>query len=176
MIKRLLVMGAAALAALAGGCGDGPSTVAGGYRSAAAWSSFVHATASGPLLLDVHGDPFGVGAGEVARTVAEAMSGAIPARPHVMTIRRDEAPRPAFRVVVMLGAPAGLDVGDLCAGRIPDAAGGTGGRIDLMAAFCDGETPLSSVRGWVARVDGPGDRRFRLLLAQAMRELMGEPV
>jgi hypothetical protein len=183
MMKKLLSLGAAALAALVGGCGDGPSTVPGGYRSAATWSTFFAATASGPLLLDLRGNPFG-GSGDGLRTrVIEAMSTAIPARPFRLTADPGAAASPGVRVVVALGAPPSLDAAELCAGREPPAAGpvagpvagSSPGRVELLAAFCDGGALLSSVRGWVARVDGPGDARFARLLGQVMRELAGDP-
>lgn len=175
-MKKLFSLGAAVLAALLGGCGDGPSTVPGGYRSAATWSTFFSATASGPLLLEVHGNPFGVGAGELRAGVARAMSAAIPARPFTMTHDAQAAPNPKIRVVVALGAPASLDAAALCAGNVATAlAQSDGGRVELLAAFCDGASLLSSVRGWVVKVDGPEDARFRQLLGQVMRELAGDP-
>jgi len=174
MIKRILSLGAAALATLVGGCGDGPSVVAGGYRSPATWSSFIYATRSGPLLLRVLGDPFRAGPAETGQAVAESMAGALPGRPFVLTLRPEEASAAQFRVVVALGAPAGLDERSLCAGPAPVLAPVVaGGRVDLIAVFCDGDGVLSSVRGWVAKVEGPGDRRFHQLLGQAAREMIG---
>ena len=175
-MKKLLSLGAAALAALVGGCGDGPSTVPGGYRNAATWSTFFAATSSGPLLLEVHGNPFGGPAADLRARVAAAMSAAIPARPFTMTADAQAAPAPKVRVVVALGAPPSLDATELCAGTAVTAATKTdGGRVELLAAFCDGGALLSSVRGWVAKVDGPDDARFTRLLGQVMRELAGDP-
>jgi len=175
MIKRLLSLGAA-LAALVGGCSDGPSTVTGGYRSPATWSSFVYATSSGPLLLEIHGDPFGQGGESLGRTAAAAMAAAIPARPFRLTGDSAAAAHPAFRIMLVVGAPPDLDAQAICAGRAKGStARAEAGRIDLVATFCDGEALLSSVRGWVAKVQGADDPRFRLLLGQMTRELMGEP-
>ncbi len=176
MMKKLLSLGAAALAALVGGCGDGPSTVPGGYRNAATWSTFFAATSSGPLLLEVHGNPFGDPAAELRARVARAMSAAIPARPFTMTTDAQAAPAPKVRVVVALGAPPSLDAAELCGGKVATAAAGAdGGRVELLAAFCDGGSLLSSVRGWVGKVDGSDDARFARLLGQVMRELAGDP-
>lgn len=175
-MRKLLSLGAAALAALVGGCGDGPSTVPGGYRSPATWSTFFSATATGPLLLELHGNPFGGSADGLRALVARAMAGAIPARPFTLTPDPGAAAAPKVRVVVALGAPPSLDAAELCAGRVPSAASAAPpGRVDLLAAFCDGGTLLSSVRGWVVKVDGPEDTRFVRLLGQVMRELAGEP-
>lgn len=175
-MKKLLSLGAAALATLLGGCGDGPSTVPGGYRSPATWSTFFAATSSGPLLLEVHGDPFGASAAELRLHVAKAMSAAIPARPFAMTTDPQAASLPKAKVVIALGAPANLDAAELCAGKAAtSAARADGGRIDVMAVFCHGGSLLSWVRGWVAKVDGPDDARFARLLGQVMRDLAGDP-
>ncbi|ARJ64711.1 hypothetical protein WV31_03005 [Magnetospirillum sp. ME-1] len=176
MMKKLLSLGAAALAALVGGCGDGPSTVPGGYRNPATWSTFFAATSSGPLLLEVHGDPFGVSAAELRNQVAKAMSAAIPARPFAMTTDPQAASLPKVKVVVALGAPANQDAAELCAGRVAtSAAKADGGRIDVMAVFCHGGAQMSWVRGWVSKVNGPGDARFVRLMGQVMRDLAGDP-
>lgn len=176
MMKKLLSLGAAALTALVGGCGDGPSTVPGGYRNPATWSTFFAATSSGPLLLEVHGDPFGTSAAELRTQVAKAMSAAIPARPFSMTTDPQAASLPKVKVVVALGAPANLDIAELCAGRaVTGTAKADGGRIDVMAAFCHAGSQMSWVRGWVAKVDGPGDARFARLMGQVMRDLTGDP-
>lgn len=175
MMKRLLSLGAAALATLVGGCGDGPSTVPGGYRSPATWSSFVYATSAGPLLLEVRGNPFGSGSADLGRAIAMGMAAGIPARPFTLTLEAAAAPRPNFRVVVVLGGAKDLDERAICAGRAQGAVTRVeGGRLDLTATFCDGEALLSSVRGWVAKIDGVDDRRFQRLLGQMARELMGE--
>jgi hypothetical protein len=176
MMRKLLSLGAAALAALVSGCGDGPATVPGGYRNAATWSTFFSATSFGPLLLEVHGNPFGASAQEVKAGVAKAMSAALPSRPFSMTLDPQSASAPKIRVVVALGAPASLDAAELCAGRVAIAAAKVdGGRIDVLAAFCDGGGLLSSVRGWVAKVDGPDDSRFTRLMGQVMQDLAGDP-
>lgn len=175
-MKKLLSLGAAALAALVGGCGDGPSTVPGGYRSPATWSTFFAATSHGPLLLELHGDPFGTPAAELRTRVAKAMSAAIPARPFAMTTDAQAASLPKVKVVVALGVPPGLDAAELCAGRAMTAtARADGARIDVLAAFCHGDVTMSWVRGWVAKVEGPDDSRFTRLLGQMMRELAGDP-
>jgi hypothetical protein len=163
MLKRLLSLGAAALSMLVAGCGDGPSTVPSGVRNAATWSSLVYATRSGPLLLEVKGNPFGTSAGGFApsgfaQAVAESMSGAIPGQPFRFVTVAEQAAQPRFRVVVAFDTP-------------PAA----GGRIGIKASFRDGDSVLSAVNGWVARVEQADDPRFRLLLGQTVRDLMGEP-
>lgn len=175
MLKKLISLGAATIAALVAGCGDGPSTVP-GFRAPATWSTFFAATAKGPLLLQVHGQPFGGSEAELRRKVAAVMQAAIPARPFSMTLDPAEAPQPKVRVVLALGAPANFDAAGLCSGSVPVAGAPVGsGRLEVLAGLCDGGALLSSVRGWVARLDGPDDSRFVQLLGQVMRDLTGEP-
>ena len=75
------------------------------------------------------------------------------------------------------GAAKDLDPGALCSGGAlpPPLPLGRDGRVDLTASFCDGQAPLSSVQGWVARIEGIGDKRFRQLLGQMARDLVGSP-
>ena len=58
--------------------------------------------------------------------------------------------------------------------RSPARMAGIAKEKQRSATFCDGPALLSSVRGWVAKIDGADDRRFRQLLGQVTRELMGE--
>ncbi|OAN48166.1 hypothetical protein A6A04_05290 [Paramagnetospirillum marisnigri] len=176
MIKRFLSLGAAALATLVSGCGDGPSTVPGTYRSPATWSSFIYATSSGPLLLDLRGDPFGGGAATLARAVSTAVAGAVPGRPFQVTLDPASAAQAKYRIVMILGAAAGADERAACAGGAKGGSAPVGqGRLEVVASFCEGDAPLSSSRGWVARLDGPDDRRFGLLIGQLARDLIGQP-
>lgn len=175
MWKRLMQVGAAALAALGSGCGDGPATVAGSWRSPAAWSSMVYATKDGPMLVEVHGTPFDMPAASFRQDVAAAMTGGVFGRPTAFTADRDQAPQPRFRVVLAFNAPDTTDARDLCAGQVATAAAIRPERITVHGAFCDGTTLLASIRGWVAKVEGADDKRFRQLLNQLTRELFGTP-
>lgn len=174
MLKRLLSLGAAALAGLTAACEEGPATLAGTWRSPATWSTMIYATSTGPMLVEVHGTPFAVDAGEFRDQVAEAMSNKIIGRVTLFTARRDLAPRPRYRVVLAFNAPDDLDMDRLCTGDPPVAAEPRE-TVTVQAAFCDGDKLMASLRGRVARVEGPGDKRFRQLMAQVARELFGEP-
>lgn len=173
MLKRLAKVSAAALATLVSGCGDGPATVA-GWRSPAAWSSLVYATSQGPLLVEVHGQPFGGAAPPFRDAVLEAMAGGVFGRPTVFTSEPASAPQPRYRAVMAFNPPDSADPRDLCRGQVATALQGSG-RVTVLAAFCDGDTLLASIRGWVAKVDGADDRRFRKLINQLTRELFGSP-
>jgi hypothetical protein len=172
MLKRLLSLGAAAVAAIVSACEEGPASVSGTWRSAATWSTMIHASADGPLLVEVLGQPFaGPSVDELAPQVAAAMSGQLIGRPLAFTADRGQAPRPQYRVVLAFNAPDGTDAKALCAGRVETRPGQE--RITALATFCGDGEALASVRGWVSRVEGPADPRFRRLLGQMTRELFG---
>ena len=174
MFKRIMSFGAAALAAFTSGCGDGPATVGGTWRSPAAWSSMIYATAKGPMLVEVHGDPFGAEPARFRALVASAMTNQIIGRPTAFTADPQGAPEPHFRVVLAFNPPDNADARHLCAGQVATAAQ-AGDRITVLGAFCDGATLLASVRGWVGKAEGPEDKRFRQLMGQVVRDMFGNP-
>lgn len=177
MFKRLLSIGAGLLATMTAACEDGPATVPGGWRSAATWSSMVHASAAGPLWVEILGRPFAATVqsdDSVNARVASAMTNQLVGRGLVFTARREQAARPEFRVILAFNPPAAADPRALCAGRVaPDQAAAE--KVTVLAAFCDQSGLLASVKGWVAKVDGPDDPRFRRLLGQVVRDLFGAP-
>lgn len=172
MFKKIMSVGAAMMAALTAACEDGPSTVPGGWRSAALWSTMVHASANGPLWVEIHGRPFADADGEWGDKVAAAMTNQLVGRQLVMTAHRDQAARPEFKVVLAFNPPANADPRDLCGGSVATAAQ-PGEKITVRAAFCDKNGMLGSVQGWVAKVQGLDDPRFTRLLGQVVRDLFG---
>ena len=147
---------------------SGPTTIGPPYRSPATGSVLVYASAHGPMLVEVVGDPFGQGTAQLAATVAGEMSGQVQTYPFAFTPDLTKAPHPAFRVVVAFGSVGGR----LCGPR-PSAVASPGRHIDVTAAFCAQEEELSSVFGWVEDVDGPNDWRFAFLMADVTRQLFG---
>lgn len=173
MFKKILSAGAALLAGLTAACEDGPATVPGGWRSPATWSSLVHASAHGPVWVQVVGRPF-AGEGEVADRVVAAMTNQLVGRQVAFTARRDLAAKPEFRVVLAFNPPANADPRALCAGNVATLAQ-PGDKVTVLAAFCDQSGLLASVQGWVAKVGGADDPRFVRLLGQVVRDLFGSP-
>ncbi|MCA1909995.1 MAG: hypothetical protein LDL39_16710 [Magnetospirillum sp.] len=172
MFKRIVSAGAAVLAALTSACEDGPATVPGGWRSAAVWSTMVHASAQGPLWVEIHGRPFAESQPGFGDKVAAAMTNQLVGRPLTLTAHRDQAAKPEFKVVLAFNPPANADPRDLCAGSVATAAQ-PGDKVTVLAAFCDKSGLLASVQGWVAKVGDVDDPRFRRLLAQVVRDLFG---
>jgi len=174
MLKRIFALGAAALSSLTAGCGDGPATVSGTWRSPSTWSSLIYATSNGPLLVEVHGSPFGEPAASFRAAMAEAMTNRVFGRPTAFTANPEEAPHPRYRVVLAFNPAADADPRAMCRGTVPVAAAPSE-RITVRGVFCDGGTMLASVSGWVAKVTGRDDPRFLKLMEQLTRELFGSP-
>jgi hypothetical protein len=174
MLKRLLSLGAAAIASVVAACEEGPATVSGTWRSPATWSTMVYASSAGPMLVEVLGQPFpGLAADSLSGQIAEAMTGQLIGRPITFTAARDLAARPQYRVVLAFNAADTTDPRAVCAGKV--APGPAAEKITIIASFCDDGQMLASVKGWIARVDGPADSRFRRLIGQITRELFGSP-
>lgn len=174
MLKRILSLAAAAMAALTAACEDGPSTVRGTWRSPAATSTMVWAGARGPIFIEIHGNPFALADSEFHALAADGLSNKVIGRVVRFTAQRELAQHPGARVVMAFDAPESFDAQDLCEDRPVPTATRSGGRITVVAAFCHDGKILSSVRGWVARGGGPGDKRFASLLAQVARDLFPE--
>ncbi len=171
MLRRLLRGGTALLAGIAGAC-DGPATQPLGPRSPATWSSMIHAGSGGPVWVDVHGDPFGIGSTALGEAVAAALAGAVVVdRPFTFTGLRQAAPRPEFRAVLAF-APARIgDAAAACAGTVQSSFTGVPSTLHVLAVFCHGTTAMAAVTGWAKKVNAPDDHRFRDLVRQAARDL-----
>jgi hypothetical protein len=58
MLKNILKICAAGIAALSSACDDGPASIDAAPRSQAIDSTFTHVVTAGPLLLEIIGQPF----------------------------------------------------------------------------------------------------------------------
>jgi hypothetical protein len=126
------------------------------------------------VLVEVLGQPFvGFSTDSLAGQIADAMTGQLIGRPITFTAAHDQAPRPQYRVVLAFNAADATDPRSVCTGKV--AGGGPAEKITVIASFCDDGQMLASVKGWIARVDGPADSRFRRLMGQITRELFGSP-
>lgn len=177
MFRRLIPWGAALIAAVTAACDDGPATVSSTVRSAATWSNMVYASSTGPILVEVRGAPFGSPPAQFREQIAGMMSGQVIGRRVTFTADPAQAPRPLIRVSLAFNPPESADPRQLCDGTIATAAqpAAPGEKITVLAAFCDKDQLLSSVKGWVSRVASQDDPRFRDLMGQVVRDLFGSP-
>jgi hypothetical protein len=116
--------------------------------------------------------------GEDAAATHRAVAAAIPAPlldPAVSFVaRRPPAAADAWRIVVAVNAPDGLDPVDLCSLSGRDGEGGTGaarGSTAVDAALCDGETVRASAREIRQGALRAGDLTFRFMVRDAVQQL-----
>ena len=164
-----------ALAAVLAGCGDtdGPAVVKTYDRGDIVESLFFSASRAGPVLAHVHGNPFGGDDRKLVDAVHTTMAEAIVGRPMTFTDDPSAVEQPNNHVIVVFGAPLNQNGHKLCAGVLPEVqAPREPGRIDVRAVFCgDGEL-LADAEGWVKRIDGIDDLRFRRLIFDLSSQLL----
>jgi len=133
----------------------------------------VYAISRGPMLVDTVNDPFGGNGLDLAERVATAMSYQVPTLPFAFTANSGRAIHPQIRVVLAFDAPP-VSGFELCGGtRKAPVRPPNSGRIDAVAAFCDGAESLSEVHGWT-EVTGLGDPRLQALLGEMTLNLFGD--
>ncbi len=171
VLRRL---SAAVLALVVAGCDEAPSVQPLGIRSPATASSMVHATAEGPMLVEVAGQPFAVPPPDFAAHVAAAMSRGITGREVGFTADAAAAPRPDFRAVAVFAPERVVAAEAACAGGLNPTGAGPGDDLHLLLVFCHRERELAAVTGRLPAPGGADDPRLRKLLERATRELFRE--
>jgi hypothetical protein len=157
------------LVAAAVGCAAGDGVVLSPRQLAAYDVSDLPYVAGHGLLAEIAGAPFAAADGQLRTVVVDAL-----ARRHFGPVFPVHTARPKgfvspYRVVMVFHPVPAPGRATLCE-RVPRSQA-DGERIRVSAAFCAGEQLLSSIRGSVAAVEGPGDPRFRRLLSQISTEL-----
>jgi hypothetical protein len=162
-----------ALAALAvlSGCDEGPSSNLSSTTTPDVWS-FVQATgASGPLLIDIRGNPFNAPDRLVAAEVEKAVGGTFTEPWLRFTSDPELAASKDTRLVWLLDPEAGFNADAVCAGELPPL--GASRRVtELRAVFCHRGRPLSAVHGWMRLPETGGDPKWRKLISQMARQLL----
>ncbi|MFN3076798.1 MAG: hypothetical protein ABT940_07965 [Alphaproteobacteria bacterium] len=171
MLERLVKIGSGLWTTVTTVVRDGPSVVTSYVHPSGTRDFMVYAAGKGPILVELHGNPFSppdaMGVEAILRTMGGAVGGC---RTLAFTIDPEQAPHPEFRVVLAFQAPVNLDGRSLCGGMIPPTVPDRD-RLALLAVFCNGTNLLAEVRGRVGTASGPGDPRFQQMLAQVTRSL-----
>ena len=109
--------------------------------------------------------------------VQNAVLGAIEGRPGAInpsyTLAADSAGQTTSTVRVVLNGPKAMTGPDICRGAGAASNGDDETRAAL--AFCQGERPLSSIKGRAPKVSGPDDPKFVELLQTAAKNLFPAP-
>lgn len=136
----------------------------------AARHALAEAAEGGPVRAVVHGRPFDLAAEERDALTLDALADGV--RGLGVSFARDPTDAAAAEphLVVVLN-PTGPASGGLAC-RAPDQIGTapSDGRLQVLAAFCDGDEPLGVART-EGRASGPDERDFRRLLWRAAGEL-----
>jgi len=131
--------------------------------------------ATGPLLVEISGEPYGGETPGLAGTILDDMKRAITwyatAR---FTAEAAEAANPSLRIVMTFNGGTALGGRDQCRGRASGGGPLDGGRVEVIATFCDEADVLANVRGRIDRTEDPSDRRFSDLVRQVTRDMLAE--
>jgi hypothetical protein len=122
------------------------------------------AGATGPVLVEAHGNPFPT---DVAAAFAAAASGAAPGLPTGFTANPAAAPRPDTRLVVQFYPGDRLTAEQVCGAaasvpqRNPD-------QLTVFVVFCQGPRPVLAAMQWAPLPDGANSPIIREMAEQAM--------
>ncbi len=159
-----------ALAALFG-CDEGPASNLTFKSTPDVWSFVTAIGSGGPLLVQVHGNPFREPGEMVSRAVVRAIGGTFTEPWLHFTDQAGEAASKDARLIWLIDPQSGFNADLVCAGELP--ALDAGRRVmELRAVFCHRGRPLSAVHGWIRRPDSAGDPRWRNLISQMARQLL----
>jgi len=175
VFRSTAVWFAAVLVSLSlGACEDSPTTTV-TFRTGDVWQFAKAVMATGPLLVEIAGDPYGGEAPRLAGTILDDMEQAVTwyatAR---FTTDAAEAANPSFRIVMTFNGGTALSGRDQCLGRAQGGGPLNRGRVEVIATFCDEADVLADVRGRIERSEGPSDRRFSDLVRQVTRDMLIE--
>jgi hypothetical protein len=171
MLKSLLKICAAGIAALSSACEEGPASIEVAPRSQAIGSTFSHVASAGPLLLEVIGQPFAMDRNDFLNILAKTLEDAVSHNPPLRyTFDQRETPNPNYRTVVLFNPPRNLDPHELCGGGGRPVESGDD-KLTVMAVFCNRQTVMAAVQGWVKKAKSVDDPRFRQLIGQVGRSL-----
>jgi hypothetical protein len=108
---------------------------------------------------------------------AEAVRIAIQGRPGSLnpsyTLDPEAAGQSDTTVRAVLNGPQAITSADLCRGQ--GAGSNSDDETRVALAFCQGERPISSIKGRAPKVSGPDDPNFLELLQTAARDLFPAP-
>jgi hypothetical protein len=121
--------------------------------------------AAGSLMPTViRGNPSSLPKADFDQIVRDHMKGANFGAPITFVPGPDNPPFPDQRVVLIFNGPI-VGQKDLCLNSISGGGGpAQDGRIELVAAFCSGDRPVSALEGGIGGITDPNDPRLRSFL------------
>lgn len=172
MFKRLIGVGVGALTVLAAGCDSVPTTQQ-VYQDNNGLMSYVrYASAGGPMLVQVYGNPFAADPQRLDAVAAKELGAGLAQLGGVrLTTDAKAAPRPEYRVVMLLGADKAQDANALCASKDAVTADAAMRPSRMITVFCRKDELLSEVTGSIQPPAAPEDAGFRAWVRQIGTDL-----
>jgi hypothetical protein len=139
-----------------------------GYRA----QQFAYAAGGRDLTADIQGNPFAMPKEEFDATVTDAMQGAHFGQPTNFTTTPGDSARQGYRVRLLFNGPGASSGRIVCAGE-PAIVGPSpeSGNVRLLAAFCNGDYPLSYLSAHVSGIRDAHDPTFRDFMQQVTTNL-----
>lgn len=171
MLRRLLGLGAGAVAALTAACDGAPMTQQVYVNDHAVGNYLQYSSSPGPLLVVVHGNPFVTTKPFLDGIVAKELEASITRVGNAhLTTDPELAAKPEYRVIMVLGAHKAVDGDALCAGETPRLEP-EADPLRMVTVFCRKTEMISLVRGSIGPQSSPEDKRFRDWVRQIGRDL-----
>lgn len=134
-----------------------------GYRP----QHFAYAAAGRDLKTDVEGNPFAMPQEAFAAAVTDAMQRAHFGPATTFTTTPGETARLNYRVRLLFNGPAASTGAAVCAGEPAGVAPSPeAGAVRLLAAFCNGERPLTYLSARIGGIPDAHDPAFRDFMRQ----------
>ncbi len=155
-------------------CEEGPTTNV-TFRTDDVWQVAQAVMATGPLLVEITGEPYGGEAPHLPDTILNDMKSAVTwyatAR---FTGEAAEAANPSLRIVMTFNGGTAVGGRDQCRGQAQGGGLLDGGRVEVIATFCDEGDVLANVRGQIDGTEGPSDPLFSDLVRQVTRDMLAD--
>jgi hypothetical protein len=128
---------------------------------------FAYAAGGRDLMTDIQGNPFAMLQEEFNAAVTDAMQRAHFGPATNFTTAPGETARLNYRVRLLFNGPAASTGAIVCGGEpAAIAPSPDGGNVRLLAAFCNGERPLSYLTAHVGGIQDAHDPAFRDFMRQ----------
>ena len=154
------------------GCADATLVTHVYYDHAEIIDVFRYAAGGRDFLVEIQGNPTREPKATFDGAVISAMHGRHGGPPTEFTTTPSERARTSYRIVLVFGAPQYFGAQSACGGVKPDAPAVSTGRIDIQAAFCHKERPLSYARVSFGPISGPFDARLNDAVGEATLSLV----
>ena len=169
--KHLAVIGVLALTA----CDEASNVTPGFTRGEIVQSTLIYSNSKGPIVVEIHGDPFGMRDSVLAEKILASLVGHFTSPIIRFTTDKDKAFTPNVTYRIAFGWPEKEGAEELCSKKIPDLSPKLE-KITVAGAFCMDSERLSDAEGWVTDVKTPDDLKFKSLMSDLARSVLDRGV